>query len=483
MKKLILIALLIGITFSCEDFEGWNVDEKNPEIVPASYLVTSSQKDLFLRMTSTSVNYNIFKLFAQYWNETQYTDETNYDIRGRDIGGFFSQYLYRDVLADLNSAKEIVEATEAVEGSDFDQAKKDSQLAVINLLSIYTWHVLVDTYGYVPYTEALQGLENLTPVYDSDEEIYASLFTRLDDALVKLSSGSDSFGGADLLYSGSAEQWSKFGNSLKLKMAVRTADFDFSRSKTKAEEAVGAGVFESSADNAAFPFEVAPPNTNPVWVSLVQSGRNDFVLSKTFVDLIVPLNDPRASVYMDDNIVPYQGGNYGEGSSYVNNTHIGELWHTPDFEGIILSYDEVQFLLAEAVERGLIAGDAEMYYNEAVSASIMYWGSSQDDADTYLAQASVAYTTSGSSWKEVIGNQKYIALYGRGFEAWSSWRMLDYPNTMTRPPISEEAVPRRYLYGNNDADINETNYDAASSAMGGDLKDSRVFWDITGQGN
>lgn len=546
MKKLILIALLIGITFSCEDFNEWNVDGKNPSSVPASFLVTSSQKDLFTRMASTSVNYNIFKLFAQYWTQTQYIDESNYDIRGRDIGGGLSTFLYRDVLMDLNEAKIIILADEFITDGD-----KATQLAVIELLSVYTWTVLVDTYGYVPYTEALQGLDNLIPVYDSGASIYTDLFSRIDVALGQLNQDGDAFGSSDLMYSGSTDQWKKFGNSLKLKMAVRTADFDAGRAATMASQAVAGGVFESSSDNAAFPFESAPPNTNPVWVSLVQSGRNDFVIAKTFIDIIQPLNDPRRFPYMDQNLQEdigtvseinddneiifssaitsspsvgdhafivdgdligtitevtatyikigeyittpavndklsygvFTGATYGSGSSYNAFTHIGESWHTPDFESIILSHDEVQFLLAEAVERNLITGDAETYYNAGISSSIMYWGGSQGDADTYLAQATVAYGTAGSTWKEIIGNQKYIALYGRGFEAWSSWRLLDFPSNFNRPEISEEAVPRRYLYGNDDPNLNEANYDAASSAMGGDSKDSRVFWDINGQGN
>ena len=478
MKKIILIVFIIGISFSCEDFEGWNIDDKNPSEVPASYLVTSTQRDLFLRMSSTSVNYNIFKLFAQYWTETQYTDEVNYDIRQRDIGGGFFLYLYRDVLNDLQEAKRIIN-----EDAFLDADTKTAQLGVIGLMEVYTWHVLVDTYGDIPYTQALQGVENLVPVYDNDETIYTDLFARLDAALANLSVGGDSFGGADLIYSGSTSQWMKFGNSLKLKLAVRTADFDSGRSTTAATQAVAGGVFESSADNFAFPFETTPPNTNPIWTSLVQSGRNDFVLTATFVDHISPLNDPRAAVFMADNKDPFEGAVYGVGSAYTDFTHIGDLWHTEDLEGLLLSYDEVQFLLAEAVERNLISGDAETYYNAAVEASIMYWGGSQADADTYLAQASVAYTSAGSTWKEVIGNQKYIALYGRGFEAWSSWRMLDFPNAMVRPPISMEPIPRRYLYGNDDPDVNGSNYDAASAAIGGDLKSSRVFWDITGVGN
>ena len=476
MKKIKYIILLIGITYGCQDFEDWNVDEKNPSSIPANFLLTSAEKDLFTRMCSTSVNYNIFKLFAQYWNETQYTDEVNYNIRGRDIGGNFFLYLYRDILNDLKEAQKLI-----AEDTSLSDDLKSTQSGVLEVLQVYTWHVLVDTYGNIPYSEALQGIENLTPVYDDDGEIYNDLFLRLDKAIQMLNADSESFGAADLIYSGSTAQWKKFANSLKLRMAVRISDYDNTTAQQLASEAVSAGVFSSNEDNASFPFETAPPNTNPIWTSLVQSGRNDFVMANTFVDIISPLNDPRAPVFMDDNIIPYEGGTYGTGSSYTDFTHIGALWHTPDLEGVILSYDEVEFLLAEAIERGLIAGDAETHYNNGITASIMYWGGSQEDANNYIAQTSVSYD--GTNWKKSIGVQKYIALYGRGFEAWSSWRLLDYPDTFIRPEVSGEPVPRRYLYGNDDGDVNSTNYEAASSAMGGDLKSSRVFWDIVGEGN
>jgi len=479
MKKLLIITLLIGITFSCENFEGWNVDEIKPSEVPASYLLTSSQFDLARRMTDQSVNYNIYKLLAQQWTQTQYTDESNYDFVKRDIGGTMTIFLYRDVLNDLKEAKRILAEDEFISAQT-----RDTQTGIIEVMEVFTWTVLVDTYGNVPYTEALQGLDNLTPVYDDDAAIYADLFTRLDTGLALLNAGGDSFGAADLFFCGYVSQWKKLGNSLKLRMAVRTDDFDHARSATAAAAALSAGVFTAKADNFVFPFEETPPNNNPIWGSLVQSGRNDYVLANTFVDLILPLNDPRTPVYMQDNIATgYIGGTYGSGSSYVDFTHIGENWHSPDMEGVLMSYSEVQFLLAEAVERGLVGGSAENYYNAGVSASIIYWGGVQADADTYLAQASVAYTTAGATWKEVIGNQKYISLYGRGFEAWSSWRLLDYPNTMLRPEVSMEPVPRRYVYGNDDAQLNPDNYAAASTAMGGDKKSSRIFWDINGVGN
>jgi hypothetical protein len=427
-------------------------------------------------MTSPNVNYNIFKMFGQQWTATTYTDEANYDLRQRDVSGTFWIYMYRDVLSDLQEARKILEATEV---STFEKPILENQKAIVELLEVYAWHVIVDTYGDVPYTEALLGSENLLPAYDDDAAIYMDLFARLNAALSKITAN-ESFGAADLIYGGNMTNWSKFGNSLKLRMAVRISDYNSADAKMYAEQAFSAGVFTSIEDNAAFPFEDGPPNSNPIWDDLVLSGRSDIIVANTFTDLINPLNDPRAEFFMDDNIVPYTGGPYGANNPYQNYTHLGAIFHEPDFEGTILSYEEVAFLLAEAVERNLITGDAEMYYNAGITASIEYWTGSADDAAAYIEQATVAYDA--ANWKKSIGEQKWIALFGKGFESWSSWRMLDFP-AMNTADESGLPVPRRYLYGNDDAQINRENYEAASNAMGGDELDSRVFWDINGVGN
>ncbi len=477
MKKILLIAILIGATISCEDFEGWNVDTKYPSEVPASFLMTSAERTLFIRMNSPNVNYNIFKMFAQHWTATTYTDEANYDLRQRDVSGTFFIYLYRDVLNDLQEAKRLV--TEKPTTPAFTEAIKQNQLGVIELLEVYTWHVLVDTFGDIPYSEALQGIGNLSPKYDDDAAIYTDLFARLDAALAKLTSGT-SFGASDLIYDGDVSSWKKFGNSLKLRMAVRVSDADNGLATSKASEAISGGVFTSAADNANFAFEGGPPNANSIWTDLVESGRSDIIVANTFVDVIAPLDDPRSSVFMDDNLDSYLGGPYGGNNPYANFTHLGTIFEQPDLEGVLISYEEVEFLQAEAIARGLVSGDAEMHYNAAITASIAYWTGSTTGAAAYIAQPAVKYDA--ANWKKSIGEQKWIALFGKGFEAWSSWRLLDYP-AMNTAEMSGLPVPRRYLYGNDDAQINGDNYDAASAAIGGDALDSRVFWDVTGQGN
>lgn len=475
MKNLFLIILLLAISTSCEDFEGWNVDKKNPSEVPADFLVTSAEYTIFLRLTSISVNYNIYRYYIQNVGSTTYQDEPNYDLRNRDIGGTMWIYFYRDILNDLADAKRIVE-----EGNDLP-SDKANKLGQIELLEVFAWHVLVDTFGDCPYTEALNVNENLLPKYDDDQAIYTDLFRRIDQALATLEAGGTGFADADLIYGGNSDAWIKFGNSLKLKLAVRISDADAGLASAKAAEAMAAGVFESDADNFAYPFEADPPNTNPLWTSLVQSGRSDFIVANTMVDVIVPLNDPRTPVYLDDNITPYEGGIYGSNSPFANYTHIGPLFQESDLPGLLMSYSEVQFLMAEAIERGLVAGDAEAYYNEGVTSSIKFYGGSDADAAAYLAQPTVSYAS--GDWDERIGVQKYLALYmTNGFESWASWRLLDYP-AMNIAGQSLLPVPRRYVYPNDEPNINGTNYDAASAAMGGDALDSRVFWDINGQGN
>ena len=476
MKKILILLLIAGFATSCSKFDGWNVDEKNPSKVSAEALVTNAQKFMAIRMASTSVNYNIFKMLAQYWTETTYDDEANYDLVNRDIGGNFWYNIY-DILNDLKDAKRIVD-----EDGSLDATTKGNKKAVIDLMQVYLFHVLVDTYGDIPYSEALD-INNVTPKYDDDQAIYNDLFERITADVNQLNGGGSSFGSADLYYNGDVTAWKKFGNSLKLRMAVRIADIDATKANAMATEAINSGVFTSNADNFEFHFLQDPPNNNPIWGSLVQSGRHDFVVANTFVDKIVPLNDPRTLYYMDNNITPYTGGPYGENNSYANYTHIGVPFHQPDMPYILLGYDEVEFLKAEAAERtlgGLTPVDAESHYNNAITASMEWWGISAADIATYLAQPSVAYATAASNWQEKIGVQKWLALYGRGFEAWSSWRRLGFP-AMNVPPVPRTPngeVPRRYIYPLDESDVNEANYNSASTAMGGDNLLSKVFWDV-----
>lgn len=471
MKKLIIIAILLVGAISCtNDFSEWNVDPKKATEVPASTLFSNAERNLVRTMKSQNVNSNIFNFLAQYWTATTYPDEANYDLGSRDVSGNFWNALYTGVLIDLKESSKVLNAATGSIAPSLLKAH-NNQLAVVSVLEVYTYHVLVDVFGDVPFSEALD-IDNPSPIYDNDSDIYTALFTKLDAAIVSLDTSAGSFGDADFIYSGDVMSWKKFANSLKLRMALRVKD------AAKISAAITGGVFTSNSDNAAFKFLSSAPYSNPLWENLVQSGRSDVLVSDTFVDIISPLNDPRASVYMDNNKTPYVGGPYGANNSFSAFTHLGDIFHVPDFEGVILDYAEVKFLLAEAAARGLGGvTNAETHYNEAVTASIEYWTEGTGDSDTYLAQSTVAYDA--ANWEMSIGMQKYIAMYSHGFEGWSSWRTFGYPvlNAPVGAHVSAEGlVPVRLIYPADESQRNGSNYEAASAAIGGDKFKTRVFW-------
>jgi len=470
MKKLIIIAFILVGAISCtNDFSEWNIDPKKATEVPASTLFSNAERNLVRTMKTQNVNSNIFNFMAQYWTATTYPDESNYDLGSRDVPGNFWNALYTGVLIDLKESSKVLNSATATLAPAL-LPKNKNQLAVVSILEVYTYHVLVDVFGDIPFTEALD-IDNSSPKYDDDTAIYAALFTQLDAAIGDLDASAGSFGSADFIYEGDVSSWKKFANSLKLRMALRVKD------GSKISAAIAGGVFTSNSDNAAFKFLSSAPYSNPLWENLVQSGRSDVLVSDTFVNIISPLNDPRTPAYMDDNQDPYVGGPYGANNSFAEFTHLGGIFHEPAFEGVILDYAEVKFLLAEAAARGLGGvTTAETHYNEAVTASIEYWVTGADTT-TYLAQSAVAYDA--ANWEMSIGMQKYIALYSHGFEGWASWRIFGYPvlNAPASAHVSAEGmVPVRFTYPADESQRNGDNYEAASANIGGDKFSTRVFW-------
>jgi hypothetical protein len=473
MKKIIMVGFAIFMMISCDDLTELNRDIKNPEEVPGGALFASATKDLFDFMTSPSVNVNNFRLWAQQWAQTTYADESNYELVERNVNGAAWNTLYAEVIRDLRDAKKFIQEDDFLS----DDAKA-TQTAMAEVLEVFAYHVLVDIFGDIPYSEAFG--DDVTPAYDDDAAIYNDLVSRLNSAIGNLN-GNSEIGIYDLVYGGDTEQWKRFANSLKLRMAIRLAEVNPSMSKTMAEEAVADSVFQSNADNFTLVYQGSTPNTNPLWVSLVQSGRSDYVAASTLVDPMVALDDPRLPYYFEDTFgAPPQfvGGLYGDNNAYNTFSHPGQLQKDPTFPGIIMSYWEVAFLLADAAVRGYdVGGTPEEFYNAGIEASILYWGGDQDDVDDYLSNPGVAFDTAPGTELQRIAFQKWISLYDQGFEAWSTLRLYDYP-VVPDAVLSDLPTPNRYTYPVTEYSLNEENVAAAGSAVGGDALDTRVFWDV-----
>ena len=482
MKKLAILITAVIFASCSSDLESLNENIKDPLAVPGESLFTGAQKNLVDQVVDLNVNNNNTKLWAQYLQETTYTDESNYDQVTRTIPEKHWSVMYKDVLKDLDEAKKVIEATTYTTAEL--EALKPNKLTIIEILNVYTYANLVETFGDVPYTEALD-IDNLLPKYDDAETVYKDLVARLTAAINALDESTESFGSADRIYGGDVALWKKFAASLKLRMGILLSDVDAAFAKTTVESAVATGVFTSNADNASYTFLGSDPNTNPIHDNLVLSGRKDFVAAVTIIDIMNALDDPRRPLYftpIDDGT--YVGGNIGETSNYATHSHVSAQVEEATFPGILFDYAEVRFLLAEARARSFeVGGTAKEHYDAGITASILDWGGTATEAADYLAQPNVDYdlsilaSTAATPWKEVIGTQKWISLYNRGMEAWTSIRLLDYP-LMATPADAVSGFPNRYTYPIIEQSLNGTNYSSAASAIGGDEAETQLFWDL-----
>ncbi|TAN13622.1 MAG: SusD/RagB family nutrient-binding outer membrane lipoprotein [Chitinophagaceae bacterium] len=477
--KLIYILGFVLFASSCtkDMTEKLNDNPKVPQVATGGGVFAYSELQFASQITTPNVNSGIFELIVQYWAETTYPQESQFQLTERNIPGNWWNTFYRNVAMNVKSAEQLIN-NEPVVGND-DKVVKKNKLAICEIFKAYSFSVLVNTFGNIPYSQALDP-KNSTPKYDDQKDIFYALIDSLNDAVGKLDPNYGSFNdGSDLIYNGDVSSWIKFANSLKLRLGLLIADVDPAKAKTVVESAVQGGVISSNDENAAFKFLSAPPNTNPIWTNLVQSGRNDFVPTNTIVSMMEDMNDPRIPAYFTtvQGTSNYLGGVPGNGNSYKSFSHVADAIKAPNFPSILMGYDEVEFNLAEAVERGMnVGGTAIGHYDNAITASMENWGVSTNDIDIYLLNPNVNYLTASGSWKEKIGHQAYIALYLRGFDSWTEWRKLDFP-ALVKPAAAISEIPVRFIYPTLEAQLNGANYKAAGGAIGGDVVTTKLFWD------
>lgn len=483
MNKIYYIILMVLVLSSCaRKFEDLNNDPKNPLAVPSATLMTNAQKNLGDQIASTNVNRNNFKLWSQYWTETTYTDESNYDVKTRGVPDNAFTTWYRDVISDLTEANRVLAEEPVIPGNE---GAVVNQRAIADLMIVFSYHRLVDMFGNVPYSAAMDIDNNLLPSYDDAWTIYQSLVDRIDADIAALDPSQPGPSG-DLIYGGDVDKWIAFAYGMKLKMGITIADFNSAKSAEWVNDAVP-NVFQSSDENCVLAYLGATPNTNPLYVDLVLSGRKDFVATSTIIDTMWNYNDARIAEFFtpssclidingEDSACVYSGGGVGESNNWGDHSKPGSKLVDPTLPVVLMSYDEILFYLAELAERGgyNVSGSAQAYYEEAITESFAYWGAA--DAAAYLATSGVAWGTHTSNMDQ-IARESWLAFYNRGFVAWTQIRRLDFPLPLSAEPVDGH-YPIRYTYPINEQTLNGANYTSAASAIGGDVSDNPIFWDV-----
>lgn len=472
-------AILLSIA-SCDNLSDLNVDEKAYTTALPEALMTSAQVNYAYFLTNASVNSNNFRAYAQHWTTSTYLDEVTYNQENRNLGNSHATLLYRDVLQDLVKAKKIVLNKTAL-GSVENGIKKNN-IAILEVQIIMAYQTLVDLFGNVVYTEALDIDAHPYPKYDDAKTIYLDLAKRLDIAIADLDATYVSFGNADLVYKGDVAKWKTLANSIKLKMGLHLADVDPAKAKTMVESAYNSGVMTSENETALFSYFTTTTDMNPLYDSLVNESQ--LLPSEYFVNELNGKNDPRRDVFFNPASKKggvYKGAPYAQLVTYSDYSNMGSRLKQKTNPGVLFDYTETCFLLADAANRGFsVGGTAEAYYTKGIRASMNFWGVSNADAQTYLNRVDVAFATATGTDKEKIAYQLWIAYFNRGFEAWTEYRRLDFPKLVAPNNAVVEAggkVPVRNIYSIFDRTLNKVNYEAASTAIGGDKMSTKLFWD------
>ncbi|MBK9330640.1 MAG: SusD/RagB family nutrient-binding outer membrane lipoprotein [Sphingobacteriales bacterium] len=483
MKKYIFSKLIFSsllLILGCSKFEDLNTNPNQPVSIKSELLLNNIMYSTFgddgdvanqLGMYSTFIGFDMGASWAQHMSKTAYDDEDRYFVRTTIIQSFWNT-IYEDVCNDADKMYNLAVS---------ENNKVNQGIALT--LKAYGFSVLTDCYGDIPFSEALKSSEgNFAPKYDNQEDIYVGILSILDQANILLSSGEGAIpANSDRMYGGDVTKWRKFANSLKFRCLMRTSNKTTPKINLAAqlqEIASSRPIFTSNDDDAIFAFGTAQPAANPFYESIVYGGRIEHRLSNSLVEKLKSLNnDPRLQVYSRPNTSSQYIGKPTDGSLFLEDdiSQIGLSYLQPESPAYFMTYSQLQFLLAEARQKGLIStGNADTYFYEGVKASFLANGLSELDFNTYKDLGSIDYNP--VSGLTQIATQEWISLYGQGVEAWTEWRRTKIPvlNPVSGGAVSE--IPSRYTYPLSEQSINSTNYNAAIASQGSDLLTTKIWW-------
>lgn len=484
----ILIASVIIMGACTSDFEEININSNSPTEVTTQLLLPQTMRDMINSLMDET--WGIGNIVVQHTAKNQFVNEDRY-LWGERNGVWNAVY---ENMRDINNIIVIAEE---------DGLSNNKAVALI--LKSWMFSLATDAYGDVPYSEAIQAKEGINYAkYDTQESIYQGILADLATANTLLSTGKDGISG-DPLYSGDATKWRKLANSLRLRYLLRISD----------RKAVGADIssiisntsaspiFTGNGDNAAYTYAAAAPDQFPQYTSRIGSF-NEFRASKTLLDWLQAKNDPRLKIFFrptpatenttdpaDDVFVGIPNG-LGDveaqefNGGQQNQSRIGSLYYENAIttaglntaKGVIMNYAEVQFILAEAAEKGLITGNAETFYLAGVKASFDFYGVA-DPGAAYYTQPQVIYTGTSTEKLVKIGEQKWSALYYNGLEAWFDWRRTNIPVLI--PSVTNQnndKIPVRFIYPIIEQGLNGENRSVAVSRQGTDNINTKVWWDV-----
>ncbi|MBI1226050.1 MAG: SusD/RagB family nutrient-binding outer membrane lipoprotein [Bacteroidetes bacterium] len=489
IKYLSIITVLALASAGCEkSYDDLQINPNQPSSAPPSLIFQGVLNDMF----DNCWNDNIVMRYSQYHlcNFNYYgNNEYNWTTSNFD---FYT----------LNNVAKMEEEAEKLAGADNPYA------AMGKFFRAYFAVRMSLKFGDIPFSQSLQGLENTTPTYDSQREVFIAALNMLEEANSLLAANiakSDNSLQGDIYLNNDLVQWQKVVNTYLLRVLIHLSkhadDSDLNVKGRFAEVLNNPSkypIMESLADNMVYTYNSStnPYPTNPGNVGFDTKRYNH---SDTYLGTLVDLKDPRTFVVADPaeakiaqglsptDFAAYVGAPAGEGLDDMTfkmgngeYSAINQVRYYSTFAGpepcIQIGYAELCFNIAEAINRGWVSGNAADWYNKGITASMNFYGIT--DVTAYLAQPAVTYKGDNADGLNQILTQKYLAFFqNSGWEAFYNQRRTGVPTfNVGEGTGNGERIPKRFQYPASERTTNKANYNEAVSRQYGDDDINMEMW-------
>ncbi|WP_341225129.1 SusD/RagB family nutrient-binding outer membrane lipoprotein [uncultured Arcticibacterium sp.] len=508
-KNIIVLFILVGSFFSCEDLTEVNINPNgvqpelvNPNLIMPTILTETAR--LYLNYGYQDIAGVVQHTQKDAWS----SGHNDYDWSSQSWSGNYDILRNNALFYDRAVALDL----------EFHQG-------VALVMKAFNFGLITDLWSDAPYTNALKGevggTENILPAFDSQEVIYTGVLADLEAANTLLSKPKSEYSSivseVDVFYNGDPAKWRKMANSLALRYYMRISEKKPDVAKAGIEKIVGNSaqypIIVSNSDDATMSFPGTSSGTSwPANTVYDASGSNyrRIKMASTLIEALQSLDDPRIAVWANkvevplvvDETLPAGTDEIVDGVRMLSPDKVGNtvLDTDPKYVGLppsfsalpsaynlnptpgqtsfnphvsflndiykeasgsllkarLISAAEVNFILAEAALKGWATGDAKTRYEAGVSASMNTWGVG-NSTSTYLTNEGVAYD---GTLKQIM-EQKWIASWTAATESWFDFRRTGLPELKAGPAAKRSVLPLRFYYMQDEININSANASAA----------------------
>ncbi len=506
MKKITLfltaVALLTSISGCDKGFDELNINPTALTSVEPAYQLNTAIVNSAPGYGNLSYETTIVKQMITPFSGQGSAANFNQDNRGVSSGNWNTYYntIIRELVDVIRQTKDV--------------PARSNLYHMARIWKAYSFMVLTDTYGDIPYKQAgLSYLEGIvTPVYDPQEAVYADILTELETASAALDAAKPKVT-SDVLYDGDIARWKRFGYSLLLRAGMRLSKVNPTKAAEVVGKAVAGGVMQSNDDNAII--RHTANFSNPVGAQLNGGQSAFFYLADDFVDFLSKTADPRLASIAVRYVGATSGAQQVESranrspavqigaplgfdnttiSSAVTAKKLASLWDYSQLDrtrmagllapSFLVTYAQTQLLLAEAVFRKWTTGDAAVLYANGIRShmkQLATYGTSTAVADAAITTYLTTNPLAAGKELEQINTQYWVASFLIGPEAWANFRRSGFPVLAPNPypgsDLKTEPFIRRLTYTDAELNVNKTNVQQAIDRQGPNLLDTRVWWD------